>query len=112
METSHPMTKGYYITHNVTHTVESGSGSAVGSAASGIGDDATQFVTVMRPGSLNRFLLQGVLVGNTYTISVMPYNVLGNGTARNLTFSKLYSYVKVTLILSLYLQIAFISNLH
>ena len=52
-------------------------------------DDFTPSPLVTNKTMNNFWQLRGAVVGETYFVSVFPNNPLGNGTAANLTFSKI-----------------------
>ena len=82
----------YYITHNATRHLE-GMGSGMGSGSGSMSDDDVSpsvFVTRRRMARRmgNSQQLLGAVVGETYTVSIIGENDIGNSTAATLTFSK------------------------
>ena len=92
MRQDRPRTNYYYITHNATRHLENME-SGMGSGSGRMSDDETSpsvFVTrrrmARRMSNFQRLL--GAVVGETYTVSIVAENAIGNSTATSLTFSK------------------------
>ncbi|XP_019851605.1 PREDICTED: uncharacterized protein LOC109581707 [Amphimedon queenslandica] len=95
MSAYRPRTMYYYITHNATRhldRMESGMGSGSGSMSDDDDMSPSVFVTRRRMarmmGNFQRLL--GAVVGETYTVSIIGENDIGNSTATSLTFTLTY----------------------